>query len=192
MVVGFRWGPALIVVGVNIGLLAIIYLFTSFGVIPLTRWAALRVVSELGPVFSLLARALPLLLIFTMFLFINAEVWMVAHNLNNGKTYAATGLFVLLAVGFLVTRIPGEIGEVMGTSGGASPAGAELRSDVAGTPGGVLYDRLASDVDLSATRFPLTRRESGNVGLVVLIEEIRETVAVRTVYRAFLDSRSEA
>ena len=45
----------------NLLLLAVIFLGTSYGVVPITRWAGARTARELEQVMSLLVRALPLL-----------------------------------------------------------------------------------------------------------------------------------
>ena len=44
------------------------------------RWAVGRTFGSLGMLFPLVTRALPLLLLFVTFLFINTEVWMVANS----------------------------------------------------------------------------------------------------------------
>ena len=46
------------------------------------RWGAQRGRGQLTGLGPLVARALPLLLLFTTFLFINAEVWQVAGTLD--------------------------------------------------------------------------------------------------------------
>ena len=54
-------------------------------------------------------RALPMLLIFITFLFINTEVWHVTSHLSVGLLWLTVLLFVLLAVGFLLVRLPEEV-----------------------------------------------------------------------------------
>ncbi len=60
----------------------------------------------LGP---LVARALPLLLLFTTFLFINAEVWQVAGTLDGMPYVAVILIFFGLGATFVLTRVPGYI-----------------------------------------------------------------------------------
>lgn len=55
-------------------LLALIYVWSSYGVGPLLRWGARLGSHQLAGLGSLVARALPLLLLFNTFLFVNAEV----------------------------------------------------------------------------------------------------------------------
>ena len=51
-----------------------------------------------------LVRALPLLLLFTTFLFINAEVWQVAGTLTGVVYVAVLGIFFLLGAVFVLIR----------------------------------------------------------------------------------------
>ena len=62
--------------------------------------------------FPLVTRALPLLLLFVTFLFINTEVWMVANSLDRGVLALAVMFFAALAVGFLLVRLPEEMDRV--------------------------------------------------------------------------------
>ena len=54
----------------------------------------------------MLARALPLLLLFSTFLFINAEAWQVAGTLDGRVYVAVLGIFFLLGATFVLIRIP--------------------------------------------------------------------------------------
>ena len=65
---------------VNVALLGVIYLVLSYGLVPMTRWAFAQTTKQLGAVAGLFGRALPLLLLFTVALFINTEVWQVAAS----------------------------------------------------------------------------------------------------------------
>jgi hypothetical protein len=54
-------------------------------------------------------RALPLLLVFITFLFINAEVWMLSANLDGALLWLTVLLFGAVAVAFLLVRLPEEV-----------------------------------------------------------------------------------
>ena len=89
-----------------IAILAVLWAITSYGVVPLMAWAWQRALAQVPLLFSVLVRALPLLLLFSTFLFINAEVWQVAGTLT-GIVYVATlGMFFLLGAVFTLSRIP--------------------------------------------------------------------------------------
>jgi hypothetical protein len=78
----------------------------------IARWAVGRTFRSLGMMFPLVTRALPLLLLFVTFLFINTEVWMVADSLDNGVLAMAVMFFAALAVAFLLVRLPEEMDRV--------------------------------------------------------------------------------
>jgi hypothetical protein len=73
------------------------------------RWAVRKTLSSLGPMIPLVARALPMLMLFITFLFINAEVWEVAARLSGGVMWTAVLGFAAAAVGFLLSRLPEEL-----------------------------------------------------------------------------------
>jgi hypothetical protein len=93
------------------------------------RWAVRRTFGSLGLMFPLLTRALPLLLLAVTFLFINAEGWQVAALMSRGVLWIAVGLFAVIAVAFLLVRLPEEVRQVEHDVAGAR--GAEC---CAGTP----------------------------------------------------------
>ena len=87
-------------------ILAVVWAVTSYGVPTLLAWAWQRTRAQLGLLLSVLARALPLLLLFTTFLFINAECWQVAGTLTGAVFVAVLGVFFVLGATFVLTRIP--------------------------------------------------------------------------------------
>ena len=81
----------------------------------------------------MLTRALPLLLLFTTFLFINAEVWQVAGTLE-GPVYAVTlALFFVLGSAFVLSRIPEchPLGQRASTTGARSASWSRARPPTA-------------------------------------------------------------
>jgi hypothetical protein len=78
----------------------------------IARWAVGRTMRSLGMMFPLVTRALPLLLLFVTFLFINTEVWMVADSLDPGVLALAVMFFAAMAVAFLLVRLPEEMDRV--------------------------------------------------------------------------------
>lgn len=83
----------------------------------IARWAVRRTAREVGVMFPLVTRALPLLLLFTTFLFINTEVWQVASSLPRPVLWTAVLLFAGVAVVFLLVRLPEELDGVTGRIG---------------------------------------------------------------------------
>lgn len=157
----------------NLVFVGLVYIVTSYGLIPMTRWGLGRMARQFGDLFGLLVRALPLLLLFVTFLFINAEVWQVSSALDGPFFWAALGLFFVIGTVFIVTRLPREIGRLA-----AFDSDEEVRTLVAGTPA----ERLPV---ASGSAPPLSRREWGNVGLVVLFSQGLQILLVAALIAAF-------
>ncbi len=98
----------LLVVLANIVLLILTYVVVSFGMIPMLRSGAGHIAREVGGLGRLMLKSLPLLLLFATFLFLNAEMWQVAHGFTAPFYAISVGLVATLAFVFLALRIPAE------------------------------------------------------------------------------------
>lgn len=174
LVFGGQVASATATAAANLGLLGGIYLATSYGLIPMTRWAAAQLAGQLGAVFGLLVRALPLLLLFVTFLFINAEVWAVADAMEGAFFWAVVGLFAVTGALFVATRLPREVSELARFADCA-----ELRRILSGTPA---EGWAASDLPAAV---PLSKRQWGNVGLVLLFTQGLQVLLVSVMIGAF-------
>ncbi len=85
------------------------YALTALRARPIVTWALARTFGSLRTLLPTTTRALPLLLIFVTFLFINAEVWQVASSLSFGVLWLTVLLFTLVGIGFLLVRLPEEV-----------------------------------------------------------------------------------
>ncbi len=85
------------------------YALTQLHAAQIVRWALARTFGSLRTLLPMTTRALPLLLLFITFLFVNTEVWQVGSNLSVGALWLTVLLFVVLAVGFLLVRLPEEV-----------------------------------------------------------------------------------
>jgi hypothetical protein len=112
LVFGQQWGDALEALAIGLGVLATIYLATSYALLPLTRWALNRLVHLLAALGGLVARALPLLLLFITFSFLAAEVWEMAGTLPLVLYPVVVVVFLLAGAGFLMSRLPTDIGSI--------------------------------------------------------------------------------
>lgn len=133
---------------------------------PIARWALGRVFAQLNSLFPLVTRALPMLLLFTTFLFINTEVWQVSSALSPPVLWLAVAFFGALAVGFLLARLPEEVAAV---NDELDPAA--VRRAVTGTPL-ESYGAALADVHVP----PLTRRQRINLLLVLLVTQIAQVL----------------
>ena len=121
LIFGFQPVSAGVTVAGNALLLVLVYLVVGFGVLAIVRWAAARLLSQLAASLLLLARALPLLLIFSVVLFLTTEMWQVFGGISYQALIAVGLLFVGFGTIFLMARLPREVGELEREAGGGGP-----------------------------------------------------------------------
>jgi hypothetical protein len=101
---------------VNSAILLVVYLVVGFGLISIVRWTGARLFAQLGASASVLARAVPLVLFFSLVMFFTAEIWQVFTEGGPATYWTAMAMFVLLGMGFLTVRLPGVVREVQADS----------------------------------------------------------------------------
>ena len=101
-----QWGDVVQTSLEGMVVLFAIWALTSYGVVSLLGWAGRRTSSQLPAYLNLIVRALPLLLLFMTFLFVNAEVWEVAGTLTGPIYIAVLAVFFILGNVFLMSRLP--------------------------------------------------------------------------------------
>lgn len=107
-----RWSTAPATL-TQFGLAAVlIYFVTALGAGPIVAWALRRTLHSARQLVPMVTRALPLLLLFVTFLFINAEVWQLSSYLDGWLLWLTILLFAAMAVLFLVVRLPEEVDRV--------------------------------------------------------------------------------
>jgi hypothetical protein len=93
----------------NTLLLGLVYLVLGFGAVSILDWAVRRFVSLFAASLSVLVRALSLLLFFLLVIFFSTETWQIWTLPSVPKFVAAAGLFMFLAAGFLLLRLPQSV-----------------------------------------------------------------------------------
>lgn len=93
----------------NVVLLLLLYGVIGLGLVSIVRWSGRRLLGQLASAGQLVARALPLLLLFSVVLFINTEMWQVFAELPNGRVVLLVALLAALASAFIVVRLPKEV-----------------------------------------------------------------------------------
>jgi hypothetical protein len=178
LVFGGQWRSALATALGNLLLLAVIFLGTSYGVVPLTRWAGSRTIRELEQVMSLLVRALPLLILFITFIFLQNEAWQITADLHGPYYGIVLGVFVAIGVGFSVIRLPRQICELSDFESWDVVVGR-----VESTPAQALVREVP---ERHAAAPPLTKRQWGNVALVFLFSQFLQVLLVCVLVFVFL------
>ena len=163
-----QYGDALETLALGVGLLALIYVWSSYGVGALLRWGVRRSGGQLTGLGPLVARALPLLLVFNAFLFVNAEVWEMAGTLDGAAYVVVVSMFFVLGAGFVVTRVPEFIR-------------AENRFESWEEIADFVVDTPAASIALpegGTTLDPLRPRQRFNLGLIVLFGQAMQITLV--------------
>ncbi len=174
IIFGWDWTGALITLLTQGVILGLVYAITSYGVIAISWWVLGQLIHSIGQTLRLFTRTLPLLLIGFMFLFLNAEAWQSAGLLDTALLVTVGTLFAALAGVFLGTQVPREIHnlnrfdswEEVQVLCDAAP-GAPVRSEHQPHPRA------------------LTRRERGNVWLLVFISQSFRLMLVSALIGAF-------
>jgi hypothetical protein len=153
--------------GVLVGAVAVaglvfVYALASLHLQPIARWAVRQTFGSLGWLFPLITRALPLLLLFMTFLFINTEVWQVSSALDRGLLWLTVLLFAAVAVAFLLVRLPEEVRTVS-----ADARGERMVEICKGTP----VEDAAREVTGDAAEVELSRLQRANLVLVLLFSQ---------------------
>jgi hypothetical protein len=162
----------------GVATLSVVYLVTSYGVLPMFRWASKRARAQVVLFFNVVVRVLPLLLLAITFLFINAEVWQVAGSLYGWPYWVVIAIFFALGAFFVLSRIPALVAALS-----TFDDWAEVGEHLAGTP--------AADVELPTSgnpdEPPLNRRERFNIGLVsVFSQGLQVTLVVAAIFGFFV------
>jgi hypothetical protein len=146
------------------------------------RWALAHAWENRSLIGPLATRALPFLLLFITFLFINTEVWQVSSALPRHLLWSCVGIFALLAVAFLAPSFRSEIERV-----GAEVEGEQLAATCEGTPVAsaareiLAEPHLASEV--AGIRLPPLQRR--NLMLMLFIAQAIQMLSLAVVVFAF-------
>ena len=170
-------GAALTTVGVVLAVYAVVTLRAWL----IVGWALRRTFRSLGLLLPLVTRALPLLLLFITFLFINAEVWQVSAALDGGVLWVTVLLFAGVAVGFLLTRLPEELDSV-----DDEVDSHELLDACRGTPLEAAAEAIAARVDrVGAVDAEVTGLQKVNLVLVLLVTQAVQVLLLALAVFAF-------
>lgn len=165
------------VVAFNLVLLAVGYVVTSWALIPMMRWSFGQVRRQVTDVANLAMKSLPTLLIFSAFIFINAEMWQVANDF----TLPLFGMVMLLLVGIggififvSVRRLTVDLARFS--------AWGDVRPRCANTP---VEEIIPADDEPAPDTPPLVRRAEWNVNLLLFVAQGIQVLLVSLVITTF-------
>lgn len=156
--------------------LAVIYIGTSYAVLPMLRWSLARGLNQIRSIANLIVRALPLLLLFSTFLFINAEVWQVAGTLGGVAYWLTLATFFGLGTLFVISRVPPLMKDLA-----LFQEWDEVQLAIAGTPA----DRLGAPQTGIPPTEPLRIRQQLNIALLMLFGQALQITLVVLLLTAF-------
>ena len=168
---------AVSVVAFNLVLLAVGYVVTSWALIPMMRWSFGQVRRQVTDVVNLAMKSLPTLLIFSAFIFINAEMWQIANDF----TLPLFGMVMLLLIGIggififvSVRRLTVDLARFS--------AWGDVRPRCANTP---VEEIVPADDEPAPDTPPLMRRAEWNVNLLLFVAQGIQVLLVSLVITTF-------
>lgn len=172
--------PATVVL---LGLVAVgWYAVTALRARQILTWGLARTFGSTRTLLPLTTRALPLLLLAITFLFLGTEVWQVSANLTVGSLWLVVVLFFVLAVGFLLVRLPEEVDRA-----DDEVDDALLLRACRGTPLEGSARRLVDDPDADPAAYAeVTGFERWNLILVLMVVQVGQVVLLSLSVFAFL------
>ena len=99
-------------IAVGLVALGVVYVATSYGVVSISRFVLGRLGVQLRLLGSITTRAVPLLLLITVAVFLTSETWQMMSRLAGVSFVATLLVFVVAGGGFLLTRAPGDIAAI--------------------------------------------------------------------------------
>jgi hypothetical protein len=89
-------------------LLAVLMLF-GFRMVGIVLWAARQIRDELASALALMVKALPLLVLFAVVLFLTTEVWQTFALMRDESLVAVSVVIGVVVLGFIGGQVPGEV-----------------------------------------------------------------------------------
>jgi hypothetical protein len=130
LIFGGQVRSALVTAGGNLLLLGFLYLVIGYGLLSTVRWGALRLLSQLALSVATLARAVPLLLLFALVLFMTTEMWQVASTVTPGVLFVTGAMLVAFGTLFLIAELPAEVRALEQEHSAAAPLSSRQRLNV--------------------------------------------------------------
>jgi len=147
------------------GVVATWYALTALEARSIVTWALARTFRSLWTLMPMMTRALPLLLLFVTFLFVNAEAWEVASHLDGGELWLVALLFGTMAGAFLLVRLPEEVDRT-----DDHVDDALLLASTTGTPLEVAAQELVADPEADPASYAeVSGYERWNLVLVLVV-----------------------
>ena len=130
LIFGGQFRSALVTALGNAALLLLLYGTIGFGLLSILAWAGRRLAGQLISSVLLLARAIPLLMLFSVVLFLTTEMWQAFAEMSDAKLAGVAGLLIGTGTLFLVARLPREVNALEKDCGQGPPLERRERINV--------------------------------------------------------------
>ncbi len=172
---------------INISIAVLIYLSASYALLPMLRWGFIFMLRQLRQVVHLTARSLPLLLLISFFVFLNAEMWQVANDFEIGHYMLIIALVLGVGLMFFSISIPSEAKDLEKFSGWPEVFSRARQSNAPCVSQQGFWEKVEDDE--KAVEFenltPLTNRARRNVWMLLFFSSFVRVIIVGTSIGAF-------
>lgn len=114
----------------NVVILLLAWGAVGFGLLSIVRWAGARLVTQLAASIPLVARAVPLLMLFAVVLFLTTEMWQVFAEMDDRALLAICIMLIAIGALFVIGRLPREVGTLAEEAGSDAPLDRAQRLNV--------------------------------------------------------------
>ncbi len=163
-------------VSINLALLGVAYVVTSFGLFPMVSWTLRHLRHQIGGIANLFLKSLPLLLLFSAFLFLNAEIWQVASDIPDVFVVVVIGSLIALGCGFIVLALHQTIDDLNHFS-----SWSEVQDLCRASP----YADVPPPADVPVCAPPLTRGSRVNLDILSFVAQAIQVLLVAAMIGAF-------
>jgi len=174
---GARSENILLVLGLNAAILVVGFIVTAWGLIPMMRWSVGQVWTQMNDIANLAMKSLPILLLFSAFIFLNAEMWQVANDFTMPYFFCVLAVVLLIGSAFVMVSVRRITVDLARFS-----RWADVRPYCEGTP---VVDVVPADDDPPPDAPSLGRRAEGNVALLLFVSQAIQILLVALVITAF-------
>jgi len=130
LIFGGQVRSAVVTAAANALLLVFLYLVIGYGLLSTLRWGAVRLISQLALSVATLARAIPLLLLFALVLFMTTEMWQVTSTVSSGALVICAALLIGFGTLFLIAQLPAEVAALEREHSATAPLSGRQRLNV--------------------------------------------------------------
>ncbi|MGI8694866.1 MAG: hypothetical protein ACR2JK_18520 [Geodermatophilaceae bacterium] len=177
LVIGRQVAQSVTLLVVNVAVLVLVFFGTSYAVVPMAAWSLRIIGAQMRNVAVVLARTLPTLLLFSVFMFLNAEMWKVSAEIPTAYFLGVVALFMALGSALLVLRLPQDVVALE-----RFESWANVRDTCSGTPA---VPAVPADEEPLTEPVPLRRTERFNIALMLFVSQGLQALLVGLIVTAF-------